>query len=164
MQIPAGLSAAEFSLILRSIPFAGVEAGDLGGLIQMGKARTLASGEAALTEGDNNPGLLILLSGEMEIYLEQTAPDGGKRPGEVRLAMIKPGACMGEFSLIDQLPSSASARASKESRVFFIGAKDFRKFAFKNTDAGIALYHNLLTETIRKVRGMDRELDMIRLG
>ena len=164
MNIPAGLSPKEFSLVLHSVAFKEVENSALAELLQQGRIIEAEAGEIVLVEGSGaQVGLHIVLDGRVEVYLAEEDPDGARRPGEVQLARLNPGACFGEFALIDQLPSSASVRAITKARVFFVAAKDFLRFRGREPETAVAIYHNLLAETIRKIRQMNSELDLIRM-
>lgn len=164
MKIPAGLSPKEFSLVLHSVAFNQVENLALADLLQLGRVVEADAGEIMIVEGsDAHVGLHVVLEGEVEVYLAEEDPDGARRPGEVNLARLHPGNCFGEFALIDHLPSSASVRALTKARLFFVSANDFLKFRGREPDTAVLIYHNLLAETIRKIRRMNSELDLIRL-
>lgn len=165
MKIPAGLSPKEFSLVLHSVAFNHVENMALADLLQQGRIIEEEAGEIVLVEGSGSQiGLHIVLDGRVEVYLAEEDPQGDRRPGEVQLATLNPGACFGEFALIDNLPSSASVRATTKARVFFVAANDFVRFRGREPETALAIYHNLLTETIRKIRQMNSELDLIRMA
>lgn len=164
MKIPAGLAPKEFSLVLHSTAFNGVENPALADLLEKGHVIEVEGREVVLVEGsDAQVGLHVVLSGRVQVYLAETDPDGEHRPGEMLLAKLGPGACFGEFALIDHLPSSASVRAIDGARVFFISSKDFARFRGRESETALGIYHNLLTETIRKIRQMNSELDLIRV-
>lgn len=72
--------------------------------------RTLAAGEHLFQEGDAGDTAFVIESGVLEVYREQ----GGQRE---RIAQLGPGDMIGEMSLIDRLPRSASAFARLPTRL-----------------------------------------------
>src|SRR5262245_39988690 len=70
------------------------------------------AGETVIAEGQVNTRLFVVLQGEVEVCL----PARGDRFTAVRLARLGSGSCMGEYSFIDQKPTSAAvvARADTE--------------------------------------------------
>jgi signal transduction histidine kinase len=77
-------------------------------------------GELVIREGDVGDALLIILSGELDI----TKHDGGR---EIRLATRKAGEILGEMSLLEQWPRTASARSVGDSELIEVDAAAFRK-------------------------------------
>src|SRR2546427_9567860 len=56
-------------------------------------------------------GLYVALEGEVEVFLPERAGSGAHRPSRIRLNRLGPGRCLGEYGVIDDQPSSASAEA-----------------------------------------------------
>src|SRR3989442_9838932 len=56
-------------------------------------------------------GLYVVLEGEVEVFLPERAGSGAHRPSRIRLNRLGPGRCLGEYGVIDDQPSSASAEA-----------------------------------------------------
>src|ERR1041384_6516535 len=69
------------------------------------RAVELAAGEVLLREGDPARSMFVVHNGEIEIFKH------GSTGAEQRLAILKPSDCLGEMSLIDIQPRSATARA-----------------------------------------------------
>ena len=67
--------------------------------------RRFRAGEVIVTQGQQSEGLFILLNGRVRVL---TTDERGK---EVILAVLKVGAFVGEMSLIDRQPASATVRA-----------------------------------------------------
>jgi CRP-like cAMP-binding protein len=82
--------------------------------------RTLAKGELLFDRGDAADGMYVLRSGEIEVYLEN-------REAKLSLAVIGPGAVVGEMALFDNKPRSACAVATKDSELQFISTELFNK-------------------------------------
>ena len=66
--------------------------------------RRFRHGEVIVTQGEYAQGLFILLNGRVRVL---TTDERGK---EVILAVLKAGAFVGEMSLIDRQPASATVR------------------------------------------------------
>lgn len=77
----------------------------------------LAVGDTLIEAGRQNGHMYALLSGRLQVHL-----DGGKaRP----VATIEPGESVGEISVMDQLPASATVVASEASRLLVIPRETF---------------------------------------
>lgn len=80
----------------------------------------LREGEVLFRAGDKSDGMYVIRRGELRVYLEQD----GK---EVALATIGAGGMIGEMTLFDNQPRSASVKAAKETEVTHISVDDFAK-------------------------------------
>jgi CRP/FNR family cyclic AMP-dependent transcriptional regulator len=78
-------------------------------------------GEFIIREGDLDRKLYIIISGEIEVVKNA----GGKN--EIKLRRLKPRDFVGEMSLLDDLPRSASVIARSETQVLFLDALDLQK-------------------------------------
>src|SRR5215210_515356 len=85
--------------------FASLGEEELRALAESCRIRTFKRGEVLFHEEDPGNALFILQSGQIKIVL--IGPDGG----ETILRVQGPGDCMGELSLIDGAPRSATAVA-----------------------------------------------------
>ena len=80
----------------------------------------LKEGTVLFREGEPSDGMYVVRQGEVLIYLE-------KGETEVKLAKVASGAMIGEMSLFDKKPRSASAKVTKNSEVTKISNDDFKK-------------------------------------
>ncbi len=78
-----------------------------------GKRRTVAQGETIITMGKPLDSIFFLLSGEMSVLVE----------GIGEIARLKSGEIMGEMSLIDASPPSATVVAVADSKVLEISKR-----------------------------------------
>lgn len=92
-------------------------------------------------------GLFIVLSGAIAIYKRV---DGGVE-GQ-RVAVLQPGDCVGEYSLLDGQPLSATARALEPSRLFFLPSGQFRTLTEHDPRVGCVLYRNLARYLVKRLR------------
>jgi CRP-like cAMP-binding protein len=86
--------------------------------VQLNK-RTLKSGDLLFEEGSRGRELFIVQSGRLGVY-KKTAE------GEAELAVLGPNAMVGEMSLLDNLPRSATIRAVEETTVLVINEGVFQ--------------------------------------
>src|SRR3954463_11166375 len=71
-------------------------------------------GELLLREGDPARSMFVVRDGAIEIFKR------GKDGAEQTLAILKPGDCLGEMSLIDIQPRSATARAKGAAALYVL--------------------------------------------
>lgn len=76
--------------------------------------REFADGDLIFMEGDDSREMYVVLEGE--VVVSKKAANGG----EIELARLKKGNFVGEMSLLESLPRSATARASGATRVLVI--------------------------------------------
>ena len=72
----------------------------------------VGAGEMLLSEGHKGRGLYVILEGNIEVFLPERSVAGVRRPSRVRLNVLGPGRCLGEYGVIDDQPSSARLRRS----------------------------------------------------
>jgi CRP-like cAMP-binding protein len=85
-----------------------------------GTNKVLNEGQVLFKTGDKSDGMYLIRKGELRVYLEQD----GK---EVTLATIGEGGMIGEMALFDNMPRSASVKATKATEVTLISLEDFGK-------------------------------------
>ena len=118
-------------------------------------------GQLLLTEGTPGDGLYVILEGQIEVFLPERAASGAHRPSLVRLNRLGPGRCFGEYGVVDDQPSSASAAALTPARLCFLPKAAFQRLLERNDHVGRTVYGNLLRFLISRLRSKDRELDLI---
>jgi CRP/FNR family transcriptional regulator, cyclic AMP receptor protein len=116
-----------------------------------GAVRTveLAAGEQLLREGDPARSMFIVQDGEIEIFKH------GKGGAEQRLAILTQGDCLGEMSLIDIQPRSATARARGKARVYVLELAELAKLYGSDIEAYALLILNISREISRRLRCAD---------
>jgi signal transduction histidine kinase len=104
---------------LRRVPlFAGLAEEDLEQLYRMAETVSLDAGELVFEEGSPGDALYVVLDGELEVSKRQ----GGQ---DVVLAVRGVGDFIGEMSLLEQAPRSASVRTLRETRLLMISQAAF---------------------------------------
>lgn len=97
------------------------------------RERDYPAGSTLLRQGETGIGLFIITSGKVQI--SQQAPDGTVRD----LGTFERGAVLGEMSLLDDLPRTATAVAVEPSRALAIPVWDFRAVLREHPDIAIKL-------------------------
>jgi signal transduction histidine kinase len=106
---------------VRRLPFfADLTTDDIAQLCRASRRVHAAPGETVIEEGAPGDSLYIVLSGELEI----TKREGGRN---VVLASRKAGEAVGEMSLLERAPRSATARAVQPSELMEISPESFRR-------------------------------------
>ncbi len=137
--------------------FAGVDRQDLDWLFSMAQPVEIAAGQVLMKEGDPGGSLYLVLDGEFEFT---------KRSGnqEVVLAVRGAGEVIGEMSLLDQSPRSATARATRDSRLLMIKHDAFQELLSKSPSATLAILQTV-TSRLRNTEVMLRQSEkMAALG
>ena len=152
------------SIIGGSVVFQSVSPADLDTVVSMSRFITLKPGELILSEGTPGEGLYIVLEGDVEVFLPARGGTGSLRPTRIRLARLGPGRCLGEYGVIDDQPSSASAIALTPTRLCFLPKAKFRGLLERNDHVGRIVYANLLRYLVSRLRSKDKELDVVLLA
>src|ERR671920_923181 len=122
---------------LRRVPlFAGLSEEDLKQLYQMAETVTVPAGQLVLQEGDPGDALYVILDGELEITKRQ----GGQ---DILLAVSRAGEFLGEMSLLEQRPRSASVRTLQESRLLVISQAAFQTLLSCSPSAPLKILHTV---------------------
>jgi len=104
----------------RSALFAGIAASRLTSLASRAYVRRFAAGQIVFTEGEPSEHLYVVRSGRVRIYVASAHGD------ELTLTVLAHGDSIGELSVIDEQPRSASAAAIEATELLTIGAADMR--------------------------------------
>jgi CRP/FNR family cyclic AMP-dependent transcriptional regulator len=106
-------------------------------------------GEELLREGDPARSMFVVRDGEIEIFKR------GKDSGEQTLAVLTQGDCVGEMSIIDIQPRSATARARGASVLYVLELAAIAKLYGSDVEAYALLVLNVAREISRRLRCAD---------
>ncbi len=95
--------------------------------------RTFKSGEYLMKQGEDGIGLVIILSGK--VHIQKTGADGK----QVEIAENGAGDIMGEMTVFDGAPRSASVIASEETQCLVLAAWEFNAFLKTHPEVALAL-------------------------
>jgi len=112
------------------------------GLFAKGRMQTLAADQTLFMAGDEGDGCYRVEDGLLKASV--AAPNGGERI----LAILGPGSVVGELSMIDGAPRSASVAALRESKLCFVSRADFDAFGQSSPQ----LYRHVMTVLARRLR------------
>lgn len=113
--------------LLRDLPVPELER-----IARVATRRTVPAGDVVMEEGTAGDGLYIVVAGELEV---------SRREGdaEVVLAIQGPGAFLGEMSLLERTPRSATVRAVRPSELLIIPVPGFHDLLANSPAAGLTL-------------------------
>lgn len=115
--------------------------------------RRFKRGEIIVEQGKKTNALFILLNGRARVI---TADSRGR---EVILATLHPGDHIGEMSLIDNEPHSATVRAEVQTDVLMLGRLEFARCLPENSSMAYAIMRGL----VQRLRQADRKIESLAL-
>jgi CRP-like cAMP-binding protein len=96
--------------------------------------------------------MFVVREGELEIFKH------GSGGAEHKLAILAPGDCVGEMSLIDIQPRSATARARSAATLYVLDLSEIAKLYRSDVEAYALLVLNISREISRRLRCADELL------
>ncbi len=122
---------------LRRLPlFADLPDADLGRLCHMAERANVPAGRVVMEEGTPGDGLYIVVAGKLEVTKRESG-------SEVVLAARGPGEFLGEMSLLEQGPRSATVRAVEDSELLVIQPSAFRQLLRVSPDAAASILRTM---------------------
>ncbi len=115
--------------------------------------RRLKRGDVVVTQGERSHALFIILSGRVRVL----ATD--KHGREVILARLGAGDHVGEMSLIDGEPHSATCRAEVQTDVLVLARQDFEACLPEPQ----SMAHGILRALVQRLREADRKIESLAL-
>ena len=115
--------------------------------------RRYKKGDVIVEQGKKSDALTILLTGRARVVSSDS------RGREVILAILRPGDYVGEMSLIDQEPHSASVLAEVETDVLTLNQQEFSHCL---PDSGSMAYA-VLRGLVQRLRHADRKIESLAL-
>ncbi len=115
--------------------------------------RRFRRGEVIVERGQKSNALYILLTGRARVVASDA------RGREVILAVLQPGDYIGEMSLIDNEPHSATVRAEVQTDVLMLGRSEFARCLPENSSLSYAILRGL----VQRLRNADRQIESLAL-
>ncbi len=115
--------------------------------------RRFKRGECIVEQGKKSNMLAIVLTGRARVVTTDS------RGREVILATMNPGDYVGEMSLIDNQPHSATVRAEIQTDVLILGRMEFARCLPENTSMAYAVMKGL----VQRLRHADRKIESLAL-
>jgi CRP-like cAMP-binding protein len=139
----------QYAELITTFPlFEGFTANGTKRLIDAGEIKTQTAGSVLLKEGDSSDFVLLVLSGELEAFVER----GGK---DLVLTEANPGMILGELAMLCGTPRSASVRAKTDSVVLEWPDEAFRTLLLRDP----SLSQRIFGQALRTL--VDKELSLI---
>jgi CRP/FNR family cyclic AMP-dependent transcriptional regulator len=117
-------------------------------LLARGRTLRLAPGQTLFVAGDPGDGCYSVYEGLLKVSI--VSPNGGERI----LSILGAGAVVGELSILDDSPRSASVIAVRDSRLLFVSRAAFDFVARDNPD----VFRHLAILLARRLRDIDDNL------
>jgi CRP-like cAMP-binding protein len=144
-------SSDAVSDLRRATFFAAAGEAPLRGLAERSFARRLRDGQILFTEGEPSDHLFVVRSGRIRIVARSPRGD------ELVLSVLGPGEVLGELSVIDQGPRSATAEALGEVELLAVAAADVRALLEREPALLMAAAAEL-AGTVRRLTGSAADL------
>jgi CRP-like cAMP-binding protein len=115
--------------------------------------RRFRRGEIIVEHGRKSNALFILLNGRARVLTSDS------RGREVILAVLQPGDYVGEMSLIDNQPHSATVRAEVQTDMLILGRAEFARCLPENSSLAYAVMRGL----VHRLRKADQQIESLAL-
>ena len=115
--------------------------------------RRYRRGDRLVERGRCTHGLFVILSGRARVLVA----DGKGR--EVTFATMRPGDYVGEMSLLDNEPHSATVQIETASEVLVLGRDEFMRCLRESTHMSYAILRDL----VHRLRGANRQIESLAL-
>lgn len=115
--------------------------------------RRFKRGEALVEQGQKSNALFILLTGRARVVTSDS------RGREVILASLAQGDYLGEMSIIDNEPHSATVRAEVQTDVLMLGRAEFARCLTENASMSLVVMRGL----VKRLRHADRKIESLAL-
>lgn len=115
--------------------------------------RRFKRGELIMEQGKKCDALYIILAGRARVLVTDS------RSREVILATLQPGDYIGEMSLIDREPHSASVEAEVQTDALVLAGDDFTRCMLENSSTMSAVLRGLVS----RLRSADRKIESLAL-
>ncbi|MCG8601636.1 MAG: GNAT family N-acetyltransferase [Verrucomicrobiales bacterium] len=110
---------------------------------------TVEEGEVIFEQGSAGQAFYIVLSGAIEIHLEDA--DGP-------VTVVEAGGSFGELSLLQQLPRSASALAREQSQLLVLPPEEFDHLVASSPATAAVILKNIATHVCSRLREVSAEI------
>ncbi len=126
-----------------------------------GKRVSVAKGNIIINEGSSRHSLFIVIKGRVEVVLpKEQGSSKITRATRIRLNRLAPGDFIGEYSIIDREPASASVIAIEPCELYEFSRENFDKILVVSDRLAKHIYKNMLKVVIKRARESNKELDI----
>lgn len=131
--------------------FADLDEESLGLLVSHSRAVSFKKNSILMTEGETGESLYIIETGSVRIYVSD------EHGAEMTVFVQRPGSYIGEISLLDGAPRTASVVAIEDTRVLVISKTSFFECVSKNPQIAFRIIQSV-TQRLRKATDDIRNL------
>ena len=140
--------------LIRRVPlFALLNSAQAEWVAQAVHKRRFKRGEVMVEQGQKSDSLAILLSGRARVFTTDS------RGREVILATLQAGDCIGEMSLIDGQPHSATVRTEAQADALLLGRSEFLRCLHEDFSMAQAVMESL----VHRLRHADQKIESLAL-
>ena len=122
---------------------------DLQKIYSIGEIQRFAAGDIALTEGEEDTALYIVLEGQAEVLIP-------KMKGWLNVAVLRPGSVFGELSFFDRMPRSARVSVVTDGVFLKISEYSFQRLLVHDSSLAMALVLDLARILSLRLRHMNQ--------
>jgi CRP/FNR family transcriptional regulator, cyclic AMP receptor protein len=153
MSTPTADTVATIREKLKTIPLCqGLDDTQVGVIASISEQRAIPKGERLFNEGETGDGLYVVLVGSLEILKKD------KSGQSQAIANIGGGNVIGEMSLINNTPRSASVMATTDCQLLKIPSESFSYLLQRDNVTAFKVVHNLAQVMSRRLLLMDEKL------
>ena len=138
-------------MLQRAQMFSDFEHNDIEALSSFARAYSVEKGATIFKEGKKGSFLCVIIDGRVDIFKESDERENK------RITTVRPGKTMGEMSILDELPHSATAIASEETKLVLITRNNFDSMTEKHPELGLKVMRKiakLLSLRLRQTTGI----------
>lgn len=121
---------------------------DVRALASRARLQSFREGAVLVREGEPGDSLHVIVSGAVRISISSSEGE------EATVAALGPGDCIGEFSIFDRLPRSATATATQKTQTFVVTREDFSTWLQNRPHAAMALLETMSLRLRRTNQGL----------
>lgn len=130
---------------------ANFNANELNLLSSFGDSRSYEPGDLVIRQGDDNDNLYLVLKGKLDVF---QVVEGD----EQLVTQLEPGDSLGEVSVFDPGPASATVRAANDAEVWLISRDSLDRLHSANPKVAYRLLSRITTCLSKRMRDMNDKL------
>jgi len=148
---------AKVSTFLKEVNlFDGLESKIINEIYRIGMVQNFKKGDLIVREEQPAGCLYILITGKAEVVISHKG-----KPSRKALAKLNRGSVIGEMSVFDGAPASATVRAVEDCDVHIIRGSDFEAFLQKNPKSAFLIMKSLILSLSNRLRRTNLALSLI---
>ena len=127
--------------------FSGLAEAETRRLVELGSLRSFAAGEIIFEEGSMGDSLFLLYTGEIEVITRD--PSGKEAP---LATLTEFGAFLGEMSLVDPCPRSATVRSRTQATLLELSVAQLEVFFTSFAETRVVFLRNIARTLAHRLR------------